>query len=85
MLSERPKIRIGHDALIKKLEASKLAITKLRWLLKRRSETIEQLRRELADARAKAADAVLKAAQRNRGCGCKHCLEVARRSQKGAK
>lgn len=85
MLSERPKIRIGHDALIKKLDATKLIISELRHLLKRRSETVERLRRELADARAKAADAILKAAQRQKGCGCRHCAEVARRSQKGAK
>ena len=90
------KSRIGHDALIKKLDATKLIISELRHLLKRRSETVERLRRELADARAKAADeladarakaadAILKAAPRQKGCGCRHCAEVARRSQKGAK
>ena len=76
-------MRIGHQALTKKIESSKLEIERLRLLLKRRTETIDNLKQQLADARAKAASAIVNAAQRNRGCGCKHCIEVARR-QKGA-
>ena len=67
---------IGHDSLKKRHESARLEIRRLRDSLRIRDATIAKLRKQLAEKQS--APTVI-ITQRQRHCGCRHCIEVANR------